>query len=318
MKKILITGITGFVGAHLTSHLLSQQSYDVYGTYRTESNINVIDEFRSRITLKKIDLLDVSAVELFILDLKPDYIINLAAQASPTKSFSDPIETFTNNIISEYSILNTIKKNELKTRTLIISTGDIYGLISPSDLPVNELTQLRPTTPYAVSKITQDYLSLQYFLAYKTDIVRIRPYNHIGPGQKEGYVVSDFAKQIAQIEAGLKEPIISVGNLEAGRDFTDVRDIVKAYELLLQKGVSGDVYNIGSGKSHKIADVLNTLLSFSKKQIDIKVDSNKFRPIDIPEIICDYGKLHKLTGWQPTIPFNKTLQDILDYWRKIV
>jgi GDP-4-dehydro-6-deoxy-D-mannose reductase len=318
MKRILITGITGFVGKHLATYLHSKKSYEIIGTYHSEGSLQALEEIKNNITVKQIDLQDKEATESLILEEKPDYIVHLAAQASAAKSFSDPVGTITNNITSEFSILDAIRKYSLKTRVLIISTGDIYGIIKSSDIPVDEETPLRPGTPYAVSKIAQDYLSLQYHLAYKVNVVRMRPYNHVGPGQKEGYVISDFAKQIAEIEAGKKEPILSVGNLNAGRDFTDVRDVVKAYELALQKGESGEVYNIGSGKSRKIADVLEQMLSLSSKKIEVKVDQTKFRPIDVPEIVCDYQKFHKLTGWKPEILFEETLENILDYWRKIV
>jgi GDP-4-dehydro-6-deoxy-D-mannose reductase len=150
------------------------------------------------------------------------------------------------------------------------------------------------------------------------NIVRVRPFNHIGPGQKDTFVIASFAKQIAEIEKGIKEPVLSVGNLEAQRDFTDVRDMVKAYQLALEKGGKGDVYNIGSGVSRKVADMLNSLLAFSTAKIEVKPDPERFRPIDVPEIVCDYTKFHDLTGWKPEIPMDKTLQDILDYWRKIV
>lgn len=319
MKKIVITGITGFVGKHLTKQLLSQKSYTIVGTYRSEESLATLEDLKDKITLHKVDCNDAASVESVILSEKPDYLYHLAAQSSPVKSFSLPTETLTNNILSEFSILDTLRKHQLQQiRVIIISTGEIYGLISPSDIPIDEETSLRPTTPYAVSKIAQDYLSLQYHLAYKLDVVRLRPFNHIGPGQRTGFVVSDFAKQIAEIEKGKKEPVISVGNLDAKRDFTDVRDMVKAYELAILQGKAGDVYNIGSGKSQKIADILKALLSFSSKKITVNVDPARFRPIDVPEIVCNYTKFHSLTGWEPQISVEKTLQDILDYWRKIV
>ncbi len=319
MKKVLITGVTGFVGKHLSNHLLIDKSYELIGTFRSESSIETLDEIKDQIVLKKVDLNDAKDVESLILTTKPDVIFHLAAQASPSKSFSHPVETFTNNIVSEFSLLDTIKQHKMEhVRVVIISSADIYGVITPSDIPVDENTPLRPATPYAVSKIAQDFLSYQHYLAYKLDIVRLRPYNHIGPGQKEGYVVSDFAKQIAEIEKGEKDTEIIVGNLQAKRDFTDVRDMVKAYRLAIEKGISGEVYNLGSGVSHKIEDVLQTLLSFSSKKITVKVDEARFRPIDVPEIRCDSSKFQKLTGWEPTIPFENTLEDILDYWRKIV
>lgn len=317
MKKVLITGITGFVGKHLAIHLLAQKSYDIIGTYRSESSLESLADVRG-IQLKKVDLNDADAIEDLILTTKPDTIFHLAAQASPLKSFSIPVETLTNNIVAQFCLLDVLRKHKLQDiKVVVISSAEMYGIISPMDNPVDEDTPLRPATPYAVSKLAQDFLSYQHFLAYKLDIVRLRPYNHIGPGQKEGFVVADFAKQIAEIEADKKEPEISVGNLDAKRDFTDVRDIVRAYELA-QNGVAGEVYNLGSGKSRKINDILQTLLSFSSKKITVKVDPARFRPIDIPEIVCNVRKFHKLTGWKPEKPFEKTLQDILDYWRKIV
>jgi len=319
MKKVLITGITGFVGKHLAEHLISKKSYEITGTYRSESGLVTLDALKGQVVLKQLDLNDTSAVESLILSEQPDYIFHLAAQASPAKSFSSPVETLTNNIISEFSVLNVVKKHNMQEiRILIVSTGEIYGAVMPSDIPVDELTPMRPVSPYAVSKITQDYLALQYHLAYKLDTVRLRPFNHIGPGQKTGYVVSDFAKQIAEIEKGKQEPVISVGNLVAKRDFTDVRDMVKAYEQAMRLGESGDAYNLGSGHSRKIDDILQTLLSLSSEKITVNIDQSRFRPIDVPEIVCDCHKFHKLTGWKPEIPFERTLQDILDYWRKMV
>jgi len=319
MKKILITGVTGFVGKHLASHLLTQKSYEVVGTYRNEAHLSSLGDLQDQIQLKQLNLHDTDEVESVILSTKPDYICHLAAQASAFESYKSPVDTLTNNIVSEFAVLDVLRKHEMKnTRVLIVSTGEVYGVVTPSDLPVDEETPLRPASPYAVSKIAQDYLGLQYFYAYNLDIVRVRPYNHIGPGQKEGYVVADFAKQVAEIEKGHKEPVISVGNLDAKRDFTDVRDIVTAYRLALEKGVSGDVYNIGSGKSHKVSEILEMLLALSTKEITVEVDKSKFRPIDVREIVCDFDKFHGLTGWKPTIPLEQTLQDILDYWRSLV
>jgi GDP-4-dehydro-6-deoxy-D-mannose reductase len=319
MKKILITGITGFVGKHLASHLLSQKLYEISGIYRSETSISTLDELKDQIQLTQVDLNDADAIDALVQSSKPDVIYHLAAQASPARSFSIPVKTLTNNIVAEFSLLDALKKNDLQdTRVIVISSAEIYGIVTPEDNPVDEETPLRPATPYAVSKIAQDYLSLQYYLAYKLDIVRLRPFNHIGPGQKEGFVVADFAKQIAEIEAGKKDPEISVGNLDAKRDFTDVRDIVKAYEFAMQKGKAGEVYNLGSGRSRKIKDILETLLSLSSKKISVKVDPERFRPIDVPEILGDINKFHDLTGWEPSVPFEKTLQDILDYWRAIV
>lgn len=319
MKRILITGVTGFVGKHLATHLLTQNFGEIIGTYRSDAGLEYFSELKDSVHLEKVDLNEAEAVEKVILSIKPDEIYHLAAQASSSKSYSIPVKTLTNNIVTEFSLLDTLRKHDLqKIKVVIISSAEIYGLVKPGDIPVDEDTPLRPVSPYAVSKLAQDFLSYQHYLAYKLNIVRLRPYNHVGPEQKEGFVITDFAKQIAEIEKGKIKDEILVGNLEAKRDFTDVRDMVKAYALAMEKGKAGEVYNLGSGKSRKIEDILQKLLSLSLKKISVTVDKSRFRPIEVPELVCDYSKFHELTGWSPTIPFEKTLEDILDYWRKIV
>lgn len=314
MKKVLVTGATGFVGTHMLQYLHSQNVFSIVGTYRSNAaNVN------EGIQLEKINLLDQEEVEKLIENHKPEYIYHLAGLASAAVSFKSPAVSMSNNIIAELNVLEALKKHELfDTNVLIISTAEVYGIIDPEDLPVDEQTPLRPVNPYAVSKIAQDFLGLQYHLSYKMNIIRVRPFNHIGPGQKDTFVLSSFAKQIAEIEKYKKEPILLVGNIDAKRDFTDVRDMVKAYQLVLEKGVNGEVYNIGSGKARSISDVLDVMLSLAEVKIEVKRDPNRIRPMDVPEIVCDYKKLHDLTGWSPEIPIEKTLQDLLDYWRKIV
>lgn len=314
MKKVLITGATGFVGKHLINTLLSQNTFELLGTYRSEPG-----QMPEGITLERINLLDHEAVDKLIETYKPESVYHLAGLPSAAESFKTPADSITNNIISELNVLEALRKHELtETKVLVVSTAEVYGLITPEDLPIDEATSLRPVNPYAVSKIAQDFLGLQYYLSYHLPVVRVRPFNHIGPGQKDTFVLSSFAKQIAEIEKGNNEPVLHVGNLEAKRDFTDVRDMVKAYQLALEKGEKGDVYNIGSGEPRKIADVLNTLLSFSTVKIEVKPDPERFRPIDVPEIVCDPTKFINLTGWKREFAFDQTLQDILDYWRKIV
>lgn len=316
MKKLLITGIGGFVGKHVARYFVSQSDYEVSGTYRNEATVTNI---KDTVTLFQVDLMDASQIREVIQKVKPDYIMHLAANSSAAKSFGVPQEVLTNNVVSELHLLEAIKELQLQqTRLLVVSSGEVYGAIHPGDLPVSEVTPFRPVSPYAVSKITQDMLAYQYFLAHHLDIVRVRPFNHTGPGQKEGFVVADFAKQIVEIEKGKKEPIISVGNLEVKRDFTDVRDIVRAYHLALEKGIAGEAYNLGAGVSVKVADILSMLVALSKAEVTIQKDPARFRPVDVPEIVCDSTTFQALTTWKPEIPLEKTLQDILDYWREIV
>lgn len=318
MKKILITGASGFVGTYLAQHLLQLGNAEIHGTY-------LIDESREKssvkdsITFHKADLTNKDVVERLIKEVLPDEIYHLAAIANVAVSFKDPVATFHANIDSQFYLLESLRSNNmLTTKVLVVGSAEEYGMVKTEDLPLDEKTELRPASPYAVSKVAQDMMGIQYFLSYKMPIYRIRPFNHVGPGQGLGYVVSDFAHQIAQIEKGKEEPVIKVGNLEAKRDFTDVRDMVKLYPLLLEKGVPGEVYNAGSGTSRKIQDILDSLLSMSKTKIEVEKDPTKLRPADIPDIVADSTKVQEATGWKPEISFGTTLKDTLDYYREIV
>ena len=318
MKKVLITGASGFAGHHLIEHLLFQEKFEITGTYHSKENFNN-SPLKEKIRWIKTDLTDTESASNLITQTSPDYIFHLAAASAPSQSFKNPASTFQSNVISQINLLEAVRLcHSRPARLLIVSSAEIYGHVQPQQLPINEQTPLNPSSPYAVSKIAQDYLGLQYFNSYKIDCIRVRPFNHIGPYQKINFVVADFAKQIAEIEKGEKEPTMMVGNLNAKRDFTDVRDIVKAYYLLIEKGTPGGVYNIGSGESHSIQEILDTLLSLSTKKISVITDPQKFRPADAPDIVCNNKKLVELTGWQPQIPLTKTLQSTLDYWRSIV
>lgn len=318
MKKILITGASGFTGGYLSEFLYSKNKFEIFGTYHSEKSF-LNSPIKEKIQFRKIDLTDSQSVFNLIREIKPDYIFHLAAASSPSESFKDPVGTFQTNVTAEINILQSIQKNNLlKSKILITSSCEVYGYVMPENLPVDEITELRPASPYAVSKVAQDYLGLQYYLAYKLQCIRARPFNHIGPRQSIKFVVSDFSRQIAQIEKGKKEAVISVGNLEAKRDFTDVRDIVKAYLLLMEKGIPGEVYNIGSGISYSAKEILDILLEYASCKITIKIDPDKMRPSDMPDIFCDNAKLVDLTGWKPEISLKQTLADTLDYWRNIV
>lgn len=317
MKKVLITGASGFVGSWLAEHLLRLKTSEIYGTYHSEESKEK-SPVKDKIHFLQADLSQKDAVESLIAHVKPDEVYHLAALASVGASFKDPVATFHNNIDVEIFLLESLRNNNLtNTRVLIVGSAEVYGYVRSEDLPIDESTPLRPANPYAVTKISQDFLGLQYHISYKMPLIRVRPFNHIGPGQGLGFVVTDFAKQIVDIEKGRQEPVIKVGNLEAKRDFTDVRDMVKAYSLILEKGVPGDVYNIGSGKSIKIAEVLDMLISLSNTKIEKETDPTKLRPSDVPEIVCNNTKIRNLTSWEVTIPLETTLKDTLDYWRQL-
>jgi len=318
MKKILITGASGFVGSYLVKELIKNPDVEIYGTYLSDKSLASLTELTSKIKLAKVDLMNARDVLEIIEQIKPDEIYHLAALTSAKVSFENPQEVMVNNIVGQLNIFEAIRKLNLQTRIMIISSAEVYGIVSESDLPIDEDTKLNPANPYAVSKIAQDFMALQYYNSYKLNVLRVRPFNHIGPGQSDQFATSAFAKKIAEIEKGMREPILTVGNLESKRDFTDVKDVIRAYILLMEKGQPGDVYNIGSGKSHKMSEVLDMLLSFSTTPIKVEVDPSLLRPTDNPNLICDNMKISGLTGWQPEIPLEKTLQDILEYWRGFI
>jgi len=319
MKKVLITGITGFAGSYLAEHLISAKEYDISGTYLFEKSLSNTEQIKGNLNLIKADLSDEKSVFKIIKDVSPSIIFHLAALTSPADSFKNPTETLTNNISLQINLMEAVRKcNLFNTKILVVSSGEIYGIVEKEDLPIDEKVSLTPTNPYSVSKIAQDFLGLTYFLSYKLKIIRVRPFNHIGPRQSPHFVVSSFAKQIAEIEKDKREPVLHVGNLEAKRDFTNVKDMVRAYALAIEKGRYGEVYNIGSGISYKISDILNKLISMSSSKIKVEKDKALFRPNDIPDLVCDASKFTKLTGWRPQISIETTLKETLDYWRNII
>lgn len=315
-KKALVTGVSGFAGSFLAEELL-KSGYEVHGMHISDDTQNV-DHIKKDLHLHKVDLMDADASKKQIEQIKPDFLFHLAALTSPAQSFKEPSKVMTGNIIAQMNILEAVRLSSLNTRILITSSSEVYGLVESSDLPVNEDVKLRPGSPYAVSKIAQDYLALQYFLSYGMEIVRVRPFNHIGPRQTPQFVVASFASQIAEIEKTKQKGVLKVGNLDAKRDFTDVRDMVKAYIAVSEKGDVGEVYNIGSGVSYRIGEVLDMLLSYSTEDITVELDPGKLRPSDAPDIYSDNSKLVAATGWKAEIPLDRTLKDTLDYFRENV
>ena len=319
MRNILITGISGFAGSFLAEYLVSQNKGKISGTYLEETSLDNIENVKTKVNLFKLNLTDEKKVFDIVLETKPDIIFHLAALTSPWASFDNPFETIENNVKAQLNLLEAVRKLDiLNTRILIVSSAEVYGIVEKKDLPIDEDTKLMPASPYAVSKITQDFLALQYFLSYDIKTIRVRPFNHIGPRQTSYFVVSAFAKKIAEIEKGKTDDILFVGNLDTKRDFTDVRDMVAAYSLIIEKGEAGEVYNIGSGKSYKISEILDKMLSLSKTKIKVRVDESLLRPSDNPDLLCDRSKFTNLTGWKPEIPIDRTLKDTLDYWRNII
>ncbi|MBN1485685.1 MAG: GDP-mannose 4,6-dehydratase [Chloroflexia bacterium] len=314
--RILITGSAGFAGSHLCDLLTQEKAGELYAICYRACSTAYLDPIRDRLHLLSGDLLDAAWVQQVVAESRPDVVAHLAALSSPAASFSQPARTLSNNMLAQLNLFQAILEAGLDPLILIISSGDIYGLVQPEDIPVDEDTPLRPTSPYSVSKIAQDYMALQYFLSHKLRTVRLRPFNHIGPRQAVGFVTADFARQIALIEAGQQAARIQVGNLSARRDFTDVRDMVRAYSLAMTRGEPGQAYNVGSGEHHSIEEILQILLRLSHCQIDVETDLQRLRPVDVPVIACDSRRFRQRTGWTPSIPLEQSLQDILDDWRQ--
>ncbi len=313
--RVLITGVAGFVGRHLVRHLLdTQPTIDLHGTALDSPSPLVPGDVAQHV----LDLRDAEATRTFVERLAPDHIYHVAAQASVRRSFDAAWETLENNIRGQLNIIHGALSMRVPPRILVVSSGEIYGDAAPEHLPSDETTPLRPSSPYSVSKVTQDMLGLQYFLSHNLPILRARPFNHLGAGQSEGFVAPDFAMQIARVEAGQQEPRLYVGTLTAERDFTDVRDVVRAYRLIMEQGTPGDVYNVASGITHTIQEMLDLFLRHSTAQIEICLDPDRIRPASIPILWGDSSRLTALTGWQPTISFEQTLIDVLDDCRQRV
>jgi GDP-4-dehydro-6-deoxy-D-mannose reductase len=314
--RILITGITGFVGSHLAEFALAKGDVEVFGTVRWRSPMENIEHILDQITLMDCDLRDAAAIRNTLSKVRPDYIFHLAAQSYVPISWTAPEETLTTNIISELHLLEAMRELDLDARIQVAGSSEEYGLVHSDEAPITEENPLRPLSPYAVSKVAQDFLAYQYNRSYGLFTVRTRAFNHTGPRRGHVFVTSNWCRQIALIEKGRKEPVIEVGNLEARRDFTDVRDIVRAYWLSLEKGEPGEVYNIGSGKAITIQELLDLLLSMTDADIKVHQDPERMRPSDVMLLVTDYSKFNKATGWKPEIPFEKTARDLLDYWRE--
>lgn len=318
-KRVLITGITGFVGSHLAGFCLLQENLKVYGTvvsHHLGDELERIEDIKEKIELIECDLLNRVSVSRAIEKSKPDIIFHLAAQSFVPTSWKSPEDTLVNNIISELNIFEVCRELEINPVIVLACSSEEYGLVLENELPIRETNPLRPLSPYAVSKVSQEMLGFQYYKSYGTKIVIIRFFNTEGPRRGQDFVISNFSRQIAMIEKGKQEPVIYVGNLESKRDFSDVRDMVKAYWLAAKKCKFGEPYNVCSGITISIHAVLDKLLSLSTvKNIKILQDPKKMRPSDVMVLQGDNSKFTKITGWKPEIPLDKTLQDTLDYWR---
>ncbi|UCG30548.1 MAG: GDP-mannose 4,6-dehydratase [candidate division WOR-3 bacterium] len=316
--RILITGISGFAGSHLADYFLAQNKHEVFGTIKWRSKRENILHIEDRINLIECDITDAFAVKSTLEQSRPDQIFHLAAQSYVPFSWHVPKGTLETNIIGELNLFEGVRELKLDPMIHIAGSSEEYGLVHPDEVPITEDNPLRPLSPYAVSKVAQDFLGYQYSKSYGMRIVRTRAFNHTGPRRGEVFVTSTFARQLIQIERGKMEPIMRVGNLNAVRDFSDVRDVVRAYAFALEKGTPGDVYNIASGKGIKIGDLLDRLVALTNVQIKIEQDPARLRPSDVELLIGSAEKFNKATGWKTEIPFDTTLRDLMEYWRNII
>jgi GDP-4-dehydro-6-deoxy-D-mannose reductase len=316
MKRVLITGITGFAGSHLADMLLAEQpGVEIWGTFRWRSRRENIEHIESRLRLVECDLNDAVATRRALEQSQPDAVFHLAAQSFVPASWVAPAETLHSNVAGQTNLFEGVRLLGLDPVFQLACSSEEYGLVLPGETPIRETNPLRPLSPYAVSKVAQDYLGYQYFQSYGIKAIRTRGFNHEGPRRGEVFVMSNFAKQVASIEAGLSEPVIRVGNLDAIRDFTDVRDMVRAYWLAVEKGTPGEVYNIASGHGITIRDMLQRLVDRARVEVRIETDPARLRPSDVEVLIGDSSKFRAASGWEPRIPLDRTLADTLDYWR---
>ncbi len=313
--RVLVTGVSGFVGGHLAEHLIGSDDL-VVGLSASGRWPEGLAHLSSRVRIERCDLAgDVEAELAELIGRKrPEVIYHLAAQANPQASTADPRGTWALNLGGTLNLLEAVRKSGLAPRVVLVGSGVSYGNPAPEHLPVTESCPMRPNNPYSSSKAAADLLGVQHALEHGANIVVVRPFNHAGPRQSSRYVLGALARQVAEVELGRKARV-EVGNLEVVRDFTDVRDVVRGYRLLAGGGDAGEIYNLGSGRGTKLADALADLTSLARVPIEVHVDPARVRPVDLPLLVADPSKLRAATGWEPRISIGQTLGDMLQDWR---
>jgi GDP-4-dehydro-6-deoxy-D-mannose reductase len=344
--RVLITGVTGMAGSHLAEYILKLPDVQVYGTYRWRSPMDNLSELTAAGRVNRIasggnvrsagelsetvkrdsvagslnlilaDLTDASSIRRLIAGVRPDRIFHLAAQTFVPASWNAPAETMNLNVIGQVNLFESIREAEIRPLVHVAGSSEEYGLVYPNEVPMSESNPLRPLSPYAVSKVAQEMLAWQYWQSYGLQTIVTRGFNHTGPRRGENFVTSSYALQIAQIERGLRPPIVDVGDVESKRDWSDVRDIVRGYWLALERGRPGEVYNIGSGVCLSAREMLDVLLRHTDRKVEVRIDSSRLRPSDVKILWADASKIERETGWRPEIPFETTMRDLLEYWRR--
>jgi len=326
MTKALITGMTGMVGSHLADFLLANTDWDIYGMQRWRSPLDNIAHLAGRINkkdrvfLRYGDLNDQGSLIAVLKEVKPDYIFHLAAQSYPLTSFTAPIDTLNTNILGTCRLLESVKMLNSDPLIHVCASSEVFGRVKKEKLPINEECTFHPASPYAISKVGTDLIGRYYAEAYGLKVMTTRMFTHTGPRRGDVFAESSFAKQIAMIEAGFQEPVVKTGNLKSLRTYADVRDAVRAYYMLLTiNPIPGEYYNIGGNFTCTVEEMLDTLISLSTvKGIKKETEAARLRPIDADLQVPDTSKFTKHTGWKPEIPFRKTMEDLLNYWRERV
>jgi GDP-mannose 4,6-dehydratase len=315
--RVLITGITGMVGSHLADYILAEKpGVEVHGLARWRSPLDNIRAIQDKVALHLGDLRDLNSLVTVLKAARPDRIFHLAAQSYVTVSFHSAADTLSSNVVGTANLLDAVRLAGLDPMIHICSSSEVYGQVRQDELPIRESNPFRPASPYAVSKVGEDMLALQYWLSWGIKTVRTRMFTHTGPRRGDVFAESTFAKQIAEIEAGLRAGPVKVGNLDSVRTLADVRDAVRAYWLLLEKCPPGEVYNIGGERTVTVGEILDILKGMAKVKVAHEVDPARLRPSDVTLQIPDISKFQAATGWSPSIPAEKTLGDLLDYHRE--
>lgn len=325
-KRALITGITGMVGSHLTDYLLEHTDWEIYGLCRWRSPLDNISHLLPRINANERvhlvygDLRDYLSIHEAVRKSKPDYVFHLAAQSYPKTSFDSPLDTLETNVQGTANLLEALRKNDIQAITHVCASSEVFGRVPKEKLPIDEECTFHPASPYAISKVGTDLIGRYYAEAYNMTIMTTRMFTHTGPRRGDVFAESSFAKQIAMIEAGLIPPVVKTGNLDSLRTFADVRDAVRAYHMLVTVNpIPAAYYNIGGTHICTIADMLKTLLAMSTvKNIRVETDPERLRPIDADLQVPNTAKFKAVTGWEPVIPFEQTMTDLLEYWRERV
>ena len=315
--KVLITGISGMVGSHLAEYILADHpDVDLHGLIRWRTPLDHLVAIKDRIALHYGDLRDLNSLIVVIKKIQPDWIFHLAAQSFVTTSFDAPVDTLSTNVLGTTNLLDALRITGVDAKVHVCSSSEVYGQVMADEVPITEANPFRPASPYAVSKVGEDMIAFQYYLSYGIRTVRTRMFTHTGPRRGDVFAESAYAKQIVEVEYGLRKNPIRVGNLDSIRTFADVRDAVRAYWVLMEKCPAGEVYNIGGNRTMTLRDMLEILKGMATCRIEHVVDPALLRPSDVTLQIPDTSKFKAATGWEPRIPFEETLQGILAFYRR--